>query len=575
MKIKAKLRLGIGILFFMIALLIVISSVSINRLSNDTKNILVDNYNTLDYSRQMLSALNKDIRKPENKLIFENNLQLQKKNITEPGEDLLTNKLYEDFEQLISNPSDSILQHVIQTDITDIMLLNMQAIKRKNSIASDTASKANLWIAIAGCICFIVAFTLFVNLPGNIANPVKELTESIKAIAAENYSQQVHFKNHNEFGELARAFNTMAEKLQEYKTSNLEKLMMEKKRIETLINNMSDPVIGLDENNQVLFMNDVALRIAGLSNTAVAGKKIQDIAVTNDLIRSLIHELFSDVQNKINVPVKIYANNKESYFEKQMIPINIIPTGEETEKKIGNVIVLKNITPFKELDFAKTNFIATVSHELKTPIASIQMGLQLLRNNKTGELNKEQTLLVAGIAEDSDRLLKITGELLNMAQVETGNIQLKMEPCDPAEMISFAVNANKILAAQKKITLETSLLPGIFPVLADSEKTTWILTNLISNAIRYSYENSRILINARAENENKLCITVSDTGQGIAPEYLAKIFDRYYRIPGSKKEGTGLGLAISKELIEAQNGSISVESDYGSGSTFSIFLNRA
>jgi len=575
MKIKAKLRLGIGILFFMIALLIVISSVSINRLSNDTKNILVDNYNTLDYSRQMLSALNKDIRKPENKLIFENNLQLQKKNITEPGEDLLTNKLYEDFEQLISNPSDSILQHVIQTDITDIMLLNMQAIKRKNSIASDTASKANLWIAIAGCICFIVAFTLFVNLPGNIANPVKELTESIKAIAAENYSQQVHFKNHNEFGELARAFNTMAEKLQEYKTSNLEKLMMEKKRIETLINNMSDPVIGLDENNQVLFMNDVALRIAGLSNTAVAGKKIQDIAVTNDLIRSLIHELFSDVQNKINVPVKIYANNKESYFEKQMIPINIIPTGEETEKKIGNVIVLKNITPFKELDFAKTNFIATVSHELKTPIASIQMGLQLLRNNKTGELNKEQALLVAGIAEDSDRLLKITGELLNMAQVETGNIQLKMELCDPAEMISFAVNANKILAAQKKITLETSLLQGIFPVLADSEKTTWILTNLISNAIRYSYENSRILINARAENENKLCITVSDTGQGIAPEYLAKIFDRYYRIPGSKKEGTGLGLAISKELIEAQNGSISVESDYGSGSTFSIFLNRA
>lgn len=575
MKIKAKLRLGIGILFFMIALLIVISSVSINRLSNDTKNILVDNYNTLDYSRQMLSALNKDIRKPANKLIFENNLQLQKKNITEPGEDLLTNKLYEDFEQLISNPSDSILQHVIQTDITDIMLLNMQAIKRKNSIASDTASKANLWIAIAGCICFIVAFTLFVNLPGNIANPVKELTESIKAIAAENYSQQVHFKNHNEFGELARAFNTMAEKLQEYKTSNLEKLMMEKKRIETLINNMSDPVIGLDENNQVLFMNDVALRIAGLSNTAVAGKKIQDIAVTNDLIRSLIHELFSDVQNKINVPVKIYANNKESYFEKQMIPINIIPTGEETEKKIGNVIVLKNITPFKELDFAKTNFIATVSHELKTPIASIQMGLQLLRNNKTGELNKEQALLVAGIAEDSDRLLKITGELLNMAQVETGNIQLKMERCDPAEMISFAVNANKILAAQKKITLETSLLPGIFPVLADSEKTTWILTNLISNAIRYSYENSRIQINAYAENENKLCITVSDTGQGIAPEYLAKIFDRYYRIPGSKKEGTGLGLAISKELIEAQNGSISVESDYGSGSTFSIFLNRA
>lgn len=133
-------------------------------------------------------------------------------------------------------------------------------------------------------------------------------------------------------------------------------------------------------------------------------------------------------ENLKKEPVKIYADNKESYFEKEIIPIKIIPTGEKEEKLIGNVILLQNITPYKELDFAKTNFIATVSHELKTPISSIKMSLQLLENKQVGELNEEQKSLVESIKDDAQRLLKITSELLNMTQVESGTIQMSVLP---------------------------------------------------------------------------------------------------------------------------------------------------
>lgn len=233
--------------------------------------------------------------------------------------------------------------------------------------------------------------------------------------------------------------------------------------------------------------------------------------------------------------------------------------------------MLRNITPFKELDLAKTNFLGTVSHEFKTPISSIQMGLQLLENNQIGTLNSEQKNLVNGIKDDSNRLLKITGELLNITQVESGAIQLNMKESSIHKIIEYAVEANKSSAEQKHIHFKIDVEEGLSTVLADNEKTAWVLNNLLSNAIRYSYENSNIKINVR-KIEDKIQFSVTDTGQGIAPQYLSKIFDRYFRVPGSKKEGTGLGLSISKEFIEAQGGEITVKSEYGAGSTFGFLL---
>ena len=573
MKIKTKLNAGVGLLFLMIIVLSVISGWYINQLKKDTNNILVANYNTLQYSRNMLLALEEINSDPLAYNVFEKHLEKQKKNVTEPGEKEATDNIAIHFKILKKQNGNLALQSSIRKDIAELMKLNMVAIEHKSSIADSTAKNAIAIISAAGMLCFIIAFILMVNLPSNIANPIQILTESIKQIANQNYKERVHFESNSEFGQLASSFNTMAEKLQEYSESKLDKIIRGKRRIESLIDNMHDPVIGIDEDKKVLFVNDEALKISGLKKENFVGKLIQDIAVTNDLVRTIIKEIIEGSAKNATETMKIYADGKESYFEKEIVAINVVPTGEKESQFIGQVIMLRNITPFKELDLAKTNFLGTVSHEFKTPISSIQMGLQLLENDRIGNLNEEQKNLVKGIREDSDSLLKITGELLNITQVESGSIQLNVQSSDVKKILDYALNANRSAADQKHITFRINVDPEITTVLADSEKTAWVLNNLLSNAVRYSYENSEIKINVHAE-EQKIRFSVTDSGQGIDPRYLTKVFDRYFRIPGSKKEGTGLGLSISKEFIEAQGGEISVKSDFGTGSEFFFLLNQ-
>ncbi|MFV8443227.1 ATP-binding protein [Flavobacterium sp. LB2P44] len=571
MRIKTKLNLGVGLLFLMIIILSLVAAFYIFSIKKDTENILKANYNTLEYSRNMLLSLD-EINIDEEKaiVVFETNLRKQIANITEIGEDKVTYNLQKSFDFLKKNRTDEAVKSQIRQDIFEIMKLNMVAIKVKSDIAKHTAETANLWIAVTGTLCFLIAFNLLVNLPNNIANPIKELTGSIKEIANKNYTERVHFMNHNEYGDLAKSFNTMAQKLEEYSNSNLHKLSFEKKRLETLINNMHDPIIGLDNEGLVLFANDEALKIMALKAEEVIGKLASSLALTNDLMRSLIiKELENDAKNagQKSLPMKIFADGKESYFEKETVTITIQPTGEDQTITIGDVIILRNITFFKELDFAKTNFIATVSHELKTPIASIKMSLQLLEKPETGIINSDQKQLIQGIKEDSQRLLKITGELLELSQLETGNIQLNMAKTNPYEIVNYAVEAIKLQAEQKQIELRIEAEPNLSEVKADSEKTAWVLINFLTNAIRYSSENSSITVQLKKEN-NEVVFQIIDTGKGIDSRYKTKIFDKYFQVPGSHKSGTGLGLAISKEFIEAQGGTIGIVSELGLGSTF-------
>ncbi|WP_312751804.1 ATP-binding protein [Epilithonimonas hominis] len=570
MKIKTKIIIGVGCLFLMIVVLSVLSGWYISRLKKDTNNILVANYKTLEYSRNMLLALEEVNSDPLAFSVFKKHLDYQKKNVTEVGEKEATDKVIIHFEALKKDPLNREIQSSIRKDIAELMQLNMTAINSKSRIADDTAKDAITAISISGTFCFLLAFILLINLP-SIANPIKILTSSIKQIANQNYKERVHFDSSSEFGELAKSFNTMAEKIQEYSESKLEKILKGKKRIETLIDNMHDPVIGIDEDKKVLFVNDEALLITGLKKENFVGKLIQDVAVTNDLIRDVIKNIIDPNENCQAKSMKIYADGKESYFEKEVIDINIVPTGEQKSQFIGQVIMLRNITPFKELDLAKTNFIGTVSHEFKTPISSIKMGIQLLENEKIGALNEEQKNLLIGIKDDTNRLLNITGELLNIAQLESGSIKMNITPILIDEVVTQSLEANRVSAENKQINFKFKKQPQLEYVLADSEKVVWVLNNLLSNAITYSYENSEIII-VVTQIEDKVKFSVTDTGKGIEPQYISKVFDRYFRIPGSKKQGTGLGLSISKEFVELQGGNINVESDFGAGSTFSFTL---
>lgn len=564
MNIKTKLQLGFGFLFFLVMLISGISVFYINHLASSSKLIIKDNYETVAYSRNMLLDLNTlNHAAPAQKAAdFKKNLIAQENNITEPGEAELTAHLRMVSERYFRQADDFSVP-MMQMDLYGLMDLNMKAIVRKNSNSQLTSSNAILFVSMACAICFLMAFTFIVNFPGYIANPVKELTAGIQEIARKNYSQRLHYQENDEFGQLAESFNLMAEKLDEFENSNLAKIVFEKKRVETIIRNMSDMIIGLDENERILFANPVACNLLGVKEIDMLRQYAPDLALRNDLFRTII----KDQADKV---IRIYADNKESYFSREVLEV------KNEEVLLGKVILLKNITKFKELDKAKTNFIATISHELKTPISSIKLSLKLLSDDRIGHMNPEQQQLISNISEDSQRLLSITGELLDLAQVETGHIHLNIHPSNPLAIIEYSLEAVKIPSRQKKVEIKVEIPANIPDILADQEKTAWVLINLLSNALRYSAEKGIIILKVE-ESEKQVLFSVLDSGKGIEEKYCGLIFDRFFQVPTEinfEKNGSGLGLSISKDFIESQGGSIGVESKVDQGSRFFFSLNK-
>jgi signal transduction histidine kinase len=458
--------------------------------------------------------------------------------------------------QLKGQGDDSLIL-LMRSDINKIMQINLEAIDKKNNVAQQSAEKAKTIITIILTLCLLIGLTFIFNFPTLIAGPLAKLTDAIKSIANKDYSKRIHLKRKDEFGDLADAFNTMAERLDEYEHSNLSKIMFEKQRAEAVINSLKDASIGIDNNGKILFANQQALQLLNLKEREIVGSLQDEIKKRNDLFRFLINE-----QNSI--PFKIIVDGKENYFTKEIIELS------HENKKSGQVIVLKNITPFKELDVAKTNFIATVSHELKTPLASSDFSLKLLEDERVGSLTAEQKELVQNLKEDNKRLLRILSELLDLSQVESGKIQLNIQQVQPGILIRRAVESVQNVAKEKNITIKQELPGDLPPVKADPDKTVWVLNNFLTNAVRYSNNDANIIIRAE-KKDSSIFFSVQDFGKGISPEYVQKIFDRYFRVPGTK-QGTGLGLAICKEFIEAQNGKIMAESNLGSGSKFSFSL---
>ncbi|RZL45795.1 MAG: HAMP domain-containing protein [Pedobacter sp.] len=580
MNIKTKLRLGFGFLFLVIIGFGGISLYHINEIANRSKVILKDNYKSLTYVNDMRSALDSENGEINinNTVQFEKTLKLEENNITERGEEKAVKDLRNAFNTL-KNSSTSQVQVVealnqIRSQLRNIDQMNMGAIVRKNNDAQQSTEKATVYLSVTAFVSFLILFTFIVNFPSFIANPLKELLDGIKEISRKNYRQKLEFKGNDEFSELALAFNKMALELRNWDNSNVAKLISEKQRIETIIEQMQDAIIGLNEQQEILFLNKVASELLNLNAENVLGQNAQALAQKNDLLNRLLFEQIGEE------PVKIFANNKESYFTlegREIIIPNFDEPNEQTlitsGKSAGKVYILKNITKFKELDEAKTNFIATVSHELKTPLSSIKMSLKLLNDKRVGVLNEEQDQLLNHINEDSERLLKITSELLDLAQVETGNLQLNIVKTNPIEIVNFALDAVRLQAAQKEIDLVFNNVNNLPLVNADVQKTAWVLVNFLSNALRYSAAKSKIIITV-SETAKFITFSVKDFGKGIEEQYQQRLFDRYYQVPtdGQNKSGSGLGLAIAKDFIEAENGKIGLESAIGEGSTFYFSL---
>ncbi len=497
-------------------------------LKAEAKAVLKDNYESLLYCHEMQQQLDSmTINRGRSLQHFEQALMRQEHNITEHGEDAATGQLRTLFNEL--KQSDSAHQNLkpIQGEIQRVLFLNMNAIHDKNARAEATAENALTIIIALVAIVFLIAFTFSVNFPSIVTGPILQLSDAIKEISNKNYSHRIYIDNKDEFGSLAAAFNTMAGRLEYFESSNLNKLMFEKARAEAVINSLKDASIGIDKNNIILFSNFQALQLLGLKPGEIVGKTVDEVCANNDLFNFL-------AKNENTAPFKIVVDNRENYFVREVVEV---AQGEGNSK----VIVLRNITSFKELDVAKTNFIATISHELKTPLAASDLGLKLLEDERIGKLSDEQKELIQNLKQDNRRILKILSELLNMSQVEAGRIQLDVQQINPMVIIFNALETVAASAREKNIEIVNKIDEQLPAINADAEKSTWVLNNFFTNAIKYSTDGGKIELTVKQEN-GQIVFSVADNGPGIAPEYVPRLFERYFQVPGSKEKGTGLGL---------------------------------
>jgi signal transduction histidine kinase len=381
-----------------------------------------------------------------------------------------------------------------------------------------------------------------------------QLTEGIRAIGNKNYDQRIHIESEDELGEMARAFNTMAKKLDDYEHSNLAQILFEKTRAEAVINSLQDASVGVDSNGIVLFANEQALQLLHLQSSEIIGKPAAEVARRNDLFKFILNE-------NQTAAFKIVIDNKEHFFVKE---VNEIIKDKET---LGKVYVLNNVTTFQEKDIAKTNFLATISHELKTPLASTDIGLKLLENPKFGTLQPEQQNIINDLKKDNQRLIKLVSELLDVTQVETGNVNLHIDTVAVRDVIDYAIQTVKNQANEKKVSITVEVPDDVRFIKADKEKAAWVLVNLLSNAVRYSPEQDVVKVHVEQTANDYIQLSVADRGSGIPVEYQSKLFQRFFTVPGSQ-QGSGLGLAISKEFMEAMGGTIQVQSAPGEGATF-------
>ena len=330
--------------------------------------------------------------------------------------------------------------------------------------------------------------------------------------------------------------------------------------IKVLLYSLNDTIILLDKNFRIKFINKNGIQLFKINENDYKKKYFLDIINITEIYNLIQENEISKEDNKI---IEVIYRNKRLFLK-----VDISSNKVENKNRKDTLLVIKDVTDLVESEVTSKNFICTISHELKTPLTSMMMGIGLINNENIGKLNGKQKDIVDTMEEDVHKLNELVSDLLKVYELQSNKNTLNKKDEDINKLIQDTFNNFKSQAKEKTISLELKLNSKLPYVNIDSERIKWVLNNLVSNAIRYT-ENGIVKIGASYDNE-KIFVSVTDTGRGIPEEYLNKVFERFVRVEGFEipQESTGLGLAIAKEIVEIHGGEIWCESKVGVGSKF-------
>jgi NtrC-family two-component system sensor histidine kinase KinB len=441
-----------------------------------------------------------------------------------------------------------------------------EAIKENIFATAKTIQRINRTITSLLVLGLVIALLISAyasfKLGKAILNPIQTLTNAAREIGQGNLEQTVPVLSSDELGELAVTFNKMAAQLNTYRQSTTEQIIRLHRTMESALASFSDPVFIMDRYGRIELSNRAAEELsAGLAlDGALPPKLATAVSEVLEKDEDFLPDSFDEVLN-------LRINGEERSFLPRLHIMR-----ETDGKPVGVAVVLHDVTRFRLLDDAKTNLVATVSHELKTPLTSVRMVLHMLHEKSLGPLNKSQAELVETARRDSERLLRMLDALLDIARLEAGGSSLNREVVRPAALVSEIVQEAHHSAEKQGFALTTHLGTGLPSVQVDRQQISHVFHNFITNALKHSPRGGKITVSAMLVGDRGVQFSVSDEGPGIPAEYQARIFDRFFRVPGQRKNGVGLGLSIAREIVVAHGGRVGVHSVPGKGSEFFFVL---
>ena len=470
----------------------------------------------------------------------------------------------------------------IKTVSEEILLLNQRQMVLASEQAQRTARQATIGFALGLAFAIALAGLLAWRTVGTILDPIQDVTRSAQAIGAGHLEQVVPVPAQDELGELANAFNRMARQLRDYRRTHLARLLRAQRTSQATIDSFPDPILVIDPDGAVEMANPAARQLFGISPPRTTG--VQEIsespapaivwqppAALVEPLRAALQHLHPFLTQAFDQTVTFRLAGEERAYLPQIFPIRD-PYGGS----LGAAVVLGDVTRFRLLDQIKSDLVATVSHELKTPLTSVRLVLHLLLEETVGPLTGKQTELLVDARDNAERLLNMIEHLLALARLEQARDALNVRAEPPEELLRAAVETARPRAEDRHVNLQIELGDDLSLVMVDHLRLGQALNNLLDNALAYTPSGGKIILSAARVDGQGVRLSVKDTGPGIPREYLPHVFERFFRVPGqSVPHGTGLGLAIVREIVSAMHGTVSCESAPGQGATFHMVLPTA
>jgi NtrC-family two-component system sensor histidine kinase KinB len=600
--LRRKMLLGYGVAFALMALVIGWATVHLASLGRATDSILRQNYRSIDASWMMRDALHRQSEalladadslpgappafgSAEADFLFW--LGKAEDNITVAGEESAVAAISARYRAYLEAAAsfDASVQGAgsypgtvapfaagVDSALAVLLEINQAAMNSASQRAASMASRGSRSTLAVGGLGLAVGILFSLLLSGRILRPLYLTIPAARRLAAGDYTSRVPERGSDELGLLAREFNSMAEQLRKFDSLHVDRLLSEKSKTEAILNGIDDGIILVDNELRVLDMNPAAASLLGTNWTGPSRKPH-----LSEIIRS--ERLVSEARSVSGGAEPASSPEEERTLELERgksriyLLFSAIPLEHSGESLPGCVIVLRDVTRTRELDRMKSEFVMAAAHELRTPITSIGMSVDLLVDHCAAALEPRDRELLEAAHDEVHRLKSLVNDLLDLSRIEAGRIDLVVESVPVRLLFERVERIFEGQISQKRIDLSVEAAEDGLEVMADPNKIAWVLTNLVSNAMRYVPEGAGCISLGARRIGGSVQISVSDNGPGIPADHQTRIFQKFVQFDiDGKAGGSGLGLAICREVVRASGGTIWVESEPGKGTTFVFTL---